>query len=222
MLPIDPFLLGIYSVHPMNELDREEALTLGILEAIEEGNDVTQRRLARRLDVALGLANSYLKRCARKGLIKIQQAPANRYLYYLTPQGFAEKGRLTARYLSYSFSFYRQAGESCTQLFSQCRSQGWNRVLLCGASELAEIASLRALEAGVEVVGILDRSSREERFLGHEVKDSIEACGNFHACVLTELSEPQESLCYLADRVPSGRILVPGILGIKQESQVMQ
>ena len=60
---------------------------------------MTQRHLADRLGVALGLANSYLRRCARKGLIKITQAPDNRYLYYLTPQGFTEKTRLTARYL---------------------------------------------------------------------------------------------------------------------------
>ncbi len=203
----------------MNELDRKEALTLGILEAIDEGNDVTQRRMARRLDVALGLANSYLKRCVRKGLVKIQQVPANRYLYYLTPQGFAEKGRLTARYLSYSFSFYRQAGESCTLLFTECRDRGWNRVLLCGASELAEIASLRALEADVEVIGILDRSGKEGRFLGHEVMSVIEERGDeFHACVLTELSEPQENLSYLEGRVPSERILIPGILGLKPEA----
>jgi len=28
--------------------------------------------------------------------MKIKQAPANRYVYYLTPKGFAEKSRLTA------------------------------------------------------------------------------------------------------------------------------
>ena len=89
--------------------DREQALTLELLAAIESRSDVTQRHLAARLDVALGLANSYLRRCVRKGLVKITQAPANRYLYYLTPQGFAEKSRLTAHYLSVSFDFYRHA-----------------------------------------------------------------------------------------------------------------
>jgi len=80
-------------------------LTLELLEAIEARSDVTQRHLADRLGVALGLANSYLKRCARKGLIKVHQAPANRYLYYLTPQGFAEKARLTGEYLTSSLDF---------------------------------------------------------------------------------------------------------------------
>ena len=73
-----------------------------MLQAVEESSDVTQRHLAQSMGVALGLANSNLRRCARKGLIKVQQAPADRYLYYLTPKGFAEKSRLTADYLSIS------------------------------------------------------------------------------------------------------------------------
>ena len=71
----------IYSVHIMNE-KKEDNVTLSILEAIENKNDMTQRHLADNLGVALGLANSYLKRCVKKGLVKIHQAPANRYLYY--------------------------------------------------------------------------------------------------------------------------------------------
>ena len=83
--------MHVYTVHIMNNKQKEDSATLEILQAIENKKDVTQRHLANRLDVALGLANSYLKRCVRKGLVKIQQAPANRYFYYLTPMGFSEK-----------------------------------------------------------------------------------------------------------------------------------
>jgi len=86
----------------MNTKEREESRTLEVLEKIEKHNNLTQRHLADSLGVALGLANSYMKRCVRKGLIKVHQAPANRFLYYLTPKGFAEKSRLTAKYLSTS------------------------------------------------------------------------------------------------------------------------
>ncbi|MEK7815199.1 MAG: winged helix-turn-helix transcriptional regulator, partial [Pseudomonadota bacterium] len=88
--------------------DREEQLVLELLDAVGRKNDVSQRHLALHMGVALGLANSYLKRCIRKGFIKISEAPANRYLYYLTPTGFSEKSRLTAKYLASSFHFYRQ------------------------------------------------------------------------------------------------------------------
>ena len=106
------------------ERNREDALTLEILDVIDRQKDISQRQLASHLGVALGLANSYLKFCVRKGLIKVSQAPANRYLYCLTPSGFAEKSRLTAQYLSYSLSFYRKAGESCQRVFDQCERNG--------------------------------------------------------------------------------------------------
>ncbi len=93
-----------YSVHRMNAKEnREEEHVLELLDVVGQRSDVSQRHLARHLGVALGLANSYLKRCVRKGFIKITEAPANRYLYYLTPKGFSEKSRLTAKYLSTSF-----------------------------------------------------------------------------------------------------------------------
>ena len=92
-------------------LNNEERITLELLNAVQDNNAVTQRILASHLGVALGLANSHLTRCAKKGLIKISQAPSNRYIYYLTPHGFAEKSRLTAGYLKQSFNFFRIARE---------------------------------------------------------------------------------------------------------------
>ena len=103
--------------------DPEESLTLEILDTVQRNEQLSQRHLSRQLGVALGLANSYLKRCVRKGWVKVQQAPANRYLYYLTPTGFAEKSRLTAEYLSTSLGFYREAGNSCARLLDQCVAQ---------------------------------------------------------------------------------------------------
>ena len=109
----------------MSEADRtsvsekvgDAEITLGILNAVHENERITQRSIAEDLGIALGLANAYLKRCARKGLIKVRQAPANRYAYYLTPQGFAEKSRLTGEYLSDSFHFFRQARNQCVTRF---------------------------------------------------------------------------------------------------------
>ncbi|MFT4561422.1 MAG: hypothetical protein ACI9BW_001163 [Gammaproteobacteria bacterium] len=90
----------------------EESLALEILEAVEVDSDMTQLRLAGSMGVALDVANSYLLHCVRKGLVKIKQAPANRYLFYLTLNGFPEKSRLTGDYLAYSLNFYRTASES--------------------------------------------------------------------------------------------------------------
>jgi DNA-binding MarR family transcriptional regulator len=75
-----------------------------LLTEVERNGAVTQRSLATKLGVALGLTNLYLKRLARKGYIKITTIPSQRVRYLLTPQGFAEKSRLTYLYMQYSLS----------------------------------------------------------------------------------------------------------------------
>ncbi|MBI5752535.1 MAG: winged helix-turn-helix transcriptional regulator [Hydrogenophilales bacterium] len=195
--------------------DPDNARTLEILDIVQRNEQVSQRHLARQLGVALGLANSYLKRCVKKGWVKVQQAPANRYLYYLTPTGFTEKSRLTAEYLSTSLSFYREAGDSCSRLLDQCERNGWQRLLLCGVSDLAEIATLRALERKVTIVGLYDPSSRRERFLGKQVWCDLHEAEKHDARLLTEVSVPRErldELNVLDDGVP---ILVPDVLRLE-------
>src|SRR5215813_11726854 len=110
----------------------ENEILLGMLDLVERDPTLTQRSVAKELGIALGLANAYLKRCIRKGLIKVSQVPRRRYAYYLTPQGFAEKTRLTATYLTISFSFFRKAREQCGGLFEVAAKRGHRRLVLLG------------------------------------------------------------------------------------------
>lgn len=199
----------------MNTQHREDAVTREILETIHTRSDVSQRHLADNLGVALGLANLYLKRCVRKGLIKIKQAPANRYLYYLTPKGFVEKSRLTAQYLSISFDFYRRAGESCAKVFRICTDSDYRELLLCGISELAEIASLRADEHGVHIIGTFDQASTQQRFVAKPVWHRFEDLPHFDACVLTTVNNPMALYEEIILKVRDKEILVPDVLGFK-------
>lgn len=196
----------------MNTADKEEVVTLEILSAIEERSDLSQRHIADRLDVALGLANSYLKRCVRKGLVKIQHAPANRYLYYLTPKGFAEKSRLTASYLIVSFDLYRKAGESFVRLFELCAARGHHRMLFAGVSELAEIASLRAHDYPVQIMGTYDPDSVQQRFLRLPVWTDLQHADGFDLCLLTDMAHPASRYEELIKRVGPERVLVPSVL----------
>jgi DNA-binding MarR family transcriptional regulator len=194
--------------------EKEDRLTLQLLEVVGRQSDLSQRHMAKQMGVALGLANSYLKRCVRKGLVKVREAPANRYLYYLTPKGFSEKARLTAQYLSLSLSFYRKAGESCLRTFEACKRNGWNRVLLCGISDLAEIATVRALEAGIEIVGTYDADAHRTRFMSRPVWRAFEEAPPFDAGMVTDLNGAAASYERLVNRLERARILVPDILGL--------
>src|SRR3954467_14616029 len=95
----------------------KDHIVLGLLRFVEVDGARSQRHIAAELDIALGLVNAYLKRSIKKGLVKVSQAPARRYAYYLTPQGFSEKSRLTVKYLSSSFSLFRKAKEDFAKVF---------------------------------------------------------------------------------------------------------
>lgn len=210
---------AVYTVQPMNTQDKEDALTLEILETIENDSAVTQRHLATSMGVALGLANSYLRRCARKGLIKIHHAPANRYLYYLTPKGFAEKSRLTAKYLSSSFEFYRRSGDACNAVFERCLERGWKKIVLCGYSELAEIALLRVQETELNVIGIYDPGHESRDRFGLPVWTEYEQVPAHDALVLTALEDPVGFLRLLNQSVADREsILIPSVLGLRQDA----
>ena len=148
---------------------------LGLLDAVEQNRAQSQRLLAAELGIALGLVNAYLKRCVKKGLVKVRDAPARRYAYYLTPQGFAEKSRLTVEYLSYSFGFFRQAKTDCLGLFRSAKAGGVNKIVLAGQSDLAEIAALCAIEHGVEIVAVVQGGAQQKQFIGIPVFDNFDA-----------------------------------------------
>ena len=89
----------------------KQEILLRLLEQVEADDSVSQDRFAKRVGIAKGLANAYFNRCLQKGWIRLRQVPKQRFLYYLTPKGFAEKARLTAAFLTSSYQFYRHARE---------------------------------------------------------------------------------------------------------------
>ena len=195
-------------------------IVLGLLQSVERDGAQSQRKLASDLGIALGLVNAYLKRCVKKGLLKIGQAPARRYAYYLTPHGFAEKSRLTVEYLSDSFSFFRHAREDCAAVLRAAHACGFNRVALAGVSDLAEIATLCALEQGIAIVAVIDAKSANDKFVGAPVVKSLAAVpGGCDAALVTDLQATREFVAALSEEIGADRVLVPALLGIRLNRQ---
>ncbi|MBO21009.1 MAG: winged helix-turn-helix transcriptional regulator [Pseudomonadota bacterium] len=202
-----------------------EAITLGVLSVIEGDDRATQRAISKELGIALGLTNAYLKRCVRKGFIKVRQIPANRYAYYLTPQGFAEKSRLTAEYLSISFNFFRSAREQCAELFEICETRRWNRVALAGLGDLAEIATLCLREdSKVEIVGVINTSVGREAptsFAGLPVVDRLTDLAKINAVIVTDIQNAQRVFEVFVDAIPPDRVLTAPMLKVSRKPPVL-
>jgi DNA-binding MarR family transcriptional regulator len=197
-----------------------ERIVLGLLNSVEHDGDRSQRHIAAELGIALGLVNAYLKRCVKKGLVKVHDAPARRYAYYLTPQGFAEKSRLTVQYLSNSFSFFRLAKNDCARVFEAAKASGFDRLVLAGKSDLAEIAILCAVEAAVKIVAVVDRRSDDGRFVGVDVfKSYAEVREKFDAVVVTDVTRAKLSFDTAVEACGAERVLAPALLGLRPSNK---
>ena len=180
-------------------LDRD----LRLLTAIEEGTPLTQRALAERLGVALGLANLCLKRLARKGYIKVvhfndRPAARKRLRYLLTPKGLAEKSRLTYEHMVYSLHLYRRTRQTLREALGRMAADGLKRVVFYGTGEAAELAYLTLRELGLEPMAVFGPEPGGG-FLGFPVRPVAELAGEeFDAVVVATFEHPEATLELLA------------------------
>lgn len=188
-------------------------VTLRLLEAVHENRDLTQRGLSRQLGIALGLANAYLRQCANKGLIKISQAPPNRYAYYLTPKGLSEKSRLAAEYFSQSFKLFRAARAQFDSDAALCAANGWNRVALWGIGSLGEVALLSFYDR-VCVVGFIDEHTEHQTYLGYPVVRGPDQLAAVDVIIVTGTENAHDIYAKACRAMSSDRILVPKFLHV--------
>src|SRR5262249_46433722 len=149
-------------------MDIEAHRDLQLLEAVEQNARVTQRTLASKLGIALGLTNIYLKRLVRKGYIKCVNVQSNRITYLITPRGIAEKVRLTYEFMDYSLRLYGEVRQHVRTALHACAA-GNRRVAIFGRGEAAELAYVSLKEAGLEPVAIFD-VAEGTAFLGIPVR----------------------------------------------------
>lgn len=195
----------------MNTEDRRH---LELLEAVEADSRVTQRGLATKLGIALGLTNIYLKRLVRKGYIKCVNVQSNRLSYLITPRGIAEKARLTYEFMDYSLHLYSEVRRHLRTVLQECAVSG-SRVAIFGRGEAAEIAYLSLKEFRLEPIAIFDEEGGDD-FLGMPVRPIAEhAQVPYDLMVVATLDgSGQHSANLIKDGVPPHKLFplrqVPG------------
>src|SRR5258706_8693406 len=69
-------------------------------------------------------------------------------------------------FMSYSFALSRRAKADCMAALEAARERGYARIVLIGASDLAEIAAICALDGGFVITAVGDANIAAERFGG--------------------------------------------------------
>jgi EPS-associated MarR family transcriptional regulator len=91
-----------------------------ILKILEANPEISQRDLARELNISLGRVNFCLKALIEKGLLKATNFKNSHnklaYMYLLTPSGIEEKSAITARFLKIKMQEYAALEAEIDQL----------------------------------------------------------------------------------------------------------
>ena len=152
-----------------DDLDGAYYRELRLLEEVDTSQDLSQRKLANRLGIALGVANVLVRKVAQKGYIRISQRGWRRWAYALTPSGVARKVQLTRTYIENILDHYRQVRSELREELSSLPLSPDSRVAIVGTSGLAELAYLALLEIGVTEIEVFSDGAATKRFLGKDV-----------------------------------------------------
>jgi DNA-binding MarR family transcriptional regulator len=149
--------------------DRDNNITLRILDEISQEASITQRTISGNLNIALGLVNVYIKRLAKKGYIKIKKGPMNRVKYALTPKGFSHRVDLTYHFMKSSINYFRDARQRIDIIYQQMIQDGIKTILIWGDGEVAELAYISLRGLPLNLVGLVDGKTHNNDFFGHTI-----------------------------------------------------
>jgi len=196
-----------------SEKSLESYRSLLLLSEIAGEELLSQRELSRRLGIAVGLVNSYLKNLVSKGYVRVKNFPRNRYAYLLTPQGLAEKSRLAYQHLSYFTSLYTVARQDYRDLFRRLEAAGVSEVAFCGVDEVAEVAYLSLQETGLKLVAVMDDAKSGDEFFGVPVATLAEGVSRVRVPLVVSSLKRRDELLQALDRlgVAPARVLTTEI-----------
>lgn len=145
-------------------MDRHDYHVFQILDHVEATPLITNRSMAKKLNVSVKLAHELLTKLVGKGLLHVKKRNARRWDYFLTPRGLMEKARLTYEFLDFTMQFYREARRRSAELLAKLKQEGIERVAFLGTGELAEIVYLGVSELGMEIMDVFDREAAGQQF----------------------------------------------------------
>ena len=137
---------------------------LRLLEELEETPQITQRKMADRLGIALGVANLLTKNLIKKGYVRATKVGWRRWVYTLTPEGFTRKLHLTRQYVDRTIDHYRRIKLLLRAELDFVEIGRSSRVAIVGKSELSEIVYLALGDLGVTKITFFD-----DKFIGNKM-----------------------------------------------------
>lgn len=111
-----------------------------IIEILNNNQHVTQRDIALKTGLSLGLTNIMVKRLIKKGFVKIKNMNKRKILYHLTPKAMIEKTQRTYNYFERTMKDVISIKEKIQNAVLSKWNGKYNEIIIVGKDEISEIA----------------------------------------------------------------------------------
>jgi DNA-binding Lrp family transcriptional regulator len=168
---------------------------LRLLEEVASTQDLSQRRLAHRLGIALGVANLLVRNLVKAGYIKATRVHWKRWAYVITPAGVARKLQLTVGYVDRFLDHYRRVRVLLSEELETREISPEARIAIYGSTDLAELVYMGLRDMGVTSIELFDQGPNGRPLLGMRVRslESIDPSSYSH--VMVAFSSDMDARC---------------------------
>jgi predicted transcriptional regulator len=134
----------------MTEIKQHE---YDLLNEIGQDPMVTQANLSKRLGIAVGSVNWYVKRLIHRGWVKVSHLDRTRLKYDLTAEGMRVFTQRALLYARDSLKVYSDFRKKAKKLVMELQQKGVKEVHLKGedGDEILDILRLTCIEAGIHL-----------------------------------------------------------------------
>ncbi|MDA3792360.1 MAG: winged helix-turn-helix transcriptional regulator [Elusimicrobia bacterium] len=131
----------------MTDISKKELRVIDVLAGQKAGQksgqeEISQRDIAGRTGMSLGLANILINRLIKKGYVKAKKLSARKIIYIVTPKGFKQKARRSYRFMKKNLSVILKLKEAIAEEAEKKHKLGKRIFIVTGNSELADITEM--------------------------------------------------------------------------------
>ena len=146
-----------------------------LLDDIAQDSLVTQANLSRRLGIAVGSVNWYIKRLITRGWVKVSHLDRTRLQYDLTSEGMKVFTQRAMNYARDSLKTYGDLRDKAKSLAADLKQKGVKSVYLNGDDQMMDILRLTCLEAGLGISDLPEECVLETDGRGYRVRTGWQA-----------------------------------------------
>lgn len=172
----------------------KELRAFQILHEFENNQAASQRQLARKLKVSVGLTNAVMRDMHEQGLFTVAAISGNRNRYILTSAGEAEISRLKREYLKHSLYYYGITRDRIAAILTNLQDNGNRSVCFCGIGLLTEIAFICLQQTQLELVAVIEDQKRNDVYFNVPVVPIGKVLDDFFDIALITAIERADTL----------------------------